>query len=223
MIVKPEDLKELTNSNGFIVLEGVNGAGKSTLVKKIAACLSEDKQDFFLTREPGSGEIGQVIRKILLDSKTTLPQLSELFLFAADRSNHVEKIIKPELKKGNIVISDRYYYSTIAFQGYGRKINLDTVNTINEIATAGLKPDFVILLDLDPKTGLIRNHADKPEERDSFEEEDLAFHQRIRDGFLELARSLPEKFIIIDASQSADKVWEETKLALNAYRKATMP
>ncbi len=216
MLVKTSQIKTLKKPSGFIVLEGVNGAGKSSLLKKISKYLKSKNKQYLLTREPGSGSLGKDLRELVLNNTEKLPALSELFLFAADRNYHVNKIILPALKKNKLVISDRYYYSTTAFQGYGRKINLKSINIINQLAIEGLKPDLVLLLDLDPMIGLQRNRqSDK--DRDSFEEEELSFHQKIRQGFLKQAKSLPEKFIILDASQSADQVWKSTKKILDLY------
>ncbi len=216
MLVKPSQIKSLKKPNGFIVIEGVNGAGKSSLLKKISKYLKSKKKQFLLTREPGSGALGKDLRELVLNNTEKLPPLAELFLFAADRNYHVNKIILPALKKKKLVISDRYYYSTTAFQGYGRKIDLKSINVINQLAIEDLQPDLVLLLDLDPLIGLQRNRkSDK--ERDSFEEEELSFHQKIRQGFLKQAKSLPEKFVLIDASQSADQVWKNTKKILDLY------
>ncbi len=211
MLVKAEDYK-IQNRTPFIVIDGVNGAGKSTLQRKIAQCLSELGIKNITTREPGATELGKEIRPLLLSSRPEkMNQLSELFLFAADRAEHVDKVITPTLKSGVAVISDRYYYSTIAFQGYGRGINRNIVEAINTIAIAGQLPDLLIILDLDPIDGIKRNKAtvekSSQSEGDKFEDEEVAFQYRLRTGFLELAKRVKEPAVIIDANRSPEEVY----------------
>lgn len=219
MIISKNDISEI-KPNGFIVIDGVNGAGKGTVIEKLKKYLEEKSTPAFFTREPGAGEFGKTIRELILNPKEKLPEITELFLFASDRSHHVANIMKPEIKKGNLVISDRYYYSTTAFQGYGRKVDLNLINQINSIAIQGFTPDFVLLLDLDPEEGLKRTKKIVDNERDAFEEEELNFHKRIRQGYLDTANELPEKFIIIDASKSAEEVWQEIEGIFDNYLKS---
>ena len=206
-----------TKKNGFIVIEGVNGAGKSTIITKVQEHLSLNNIPAIFTREPGSGELGVIIRDIVLNSPEKIPELTELFLFAADRSQHVEKIIKPAIAENKLVISDRYYYSTIAFQSYGRGLNYDLVQQINQLAIQNTTPDLVILLDLEPDIGLQRNQVDPDKTVDNFECTELEFHQRIRQGFLKIAETLPENFIIIDANRSPEEVQQEVIKAIDCY------
>lgn len=201
--ISPQDLRQ-----GFIVIEGVNGAGKSSIISHISELLIERKKQHLLTLEPGGSITGKQIREILLNRQEELNELTELFLFCADRNNHVTKVIKPALENKQLVICDRYYYSTLAFQGYGRGVDLNLIHELSRLATDQLEPDLVILLDLDPKIGLSRNSSAE-KERDSFEEEELIFHEKIRNGFQEQARNLPTKFVIIDASQTLEKVKED--------------
>ena len=208
MIVKPEKLV-FDRPRGFIALDGVNGAGKSTLMHKIMERLSEKSLPALATREPGSTDLGVALRKILLESSPgRVAPLAELFLFAADRHNHVKQVIEPALCLRRLVVSDRYYYSTAAFQGYGRNLELAAVNAINTIAIDSCLPDLLLLLDLDPQEGLRRTRSRNDcGEKDSFESEEIEFHRRLRRGFLESARTCREPVLVIDASQNQHDIW----------------
>ena len=215
MIVKPDSFK-LTKLPAFIVIDGVNGAGKSTLQKHIAGYLEGRRIPHITTREPGATELGKKIRRMILEeNEPKMSYLAELFLFGADRAEHVEKVIMPALSKGVTVISDRYYYATTAFQGYGRGIDRKTIDSINSLAISGVIPDLWIQLDLDPAEGLRRNRVSQEKSGaagiDSFEAEELAFHQRLRNGFKELATQVSEPTIVLDANQSPDSVWETVR------------
>lgn len=200
---------EFHQPTGFIVLEGVNGAGKTTLQKKIAAFLTARGIEAITTREPGAPAVGNDIRTILLSPRTEkLAPTTELLLFAADRAEHVTKLIRPAIARGAAVICDRYFYSTIAFQGYGRGLNRATIDTLNGVAIAGTKPDFVVLLDLDAATGLARTRGrGAGGEPDALESEAIDFHNRIRNGFLDLAEALPEPFIVLDARKTPEELF----------------
>ena len=194
---------------GFLVFDGVNGAGKSTQVQNLLTFLQERGIPCASTREPGGTDFGQKVRALLMNEKQEpLAPLAETFLFAADRAQHVAKKIKPAVEKGEVIISDRYYYSTLAFQGFGRGLDVETLRKVNEIAIAGTRPDLVFLFDLDPAEGLRRASDRNSEEHDSFEQEAIDFHTRLRDGFLKLSDSLPEPFAVIDASKQPEAVWE---------------
>jgi|1048.fasta_scaffold62539_1 dTMP kinase len=214
MLIQPHQVQ----SPRFIVLEGVNGAGKTTLQKRLSDYLKNHGHHTVCTREPGGTEIGKGIRSLVLGSgKGKICDRGEMFLFAADRSQHVEEVIRPAVDAGKVVICDRYFYSTMAFQGYGRGISTDLIWEINKIAVGGVLPDLILVLDLDPQTGLNRNKkgSDGKDGPDSFEEEELAFHTRIRDGFLEIAKKRPENFLVIDANGSPDDVWNVTKNSID--------
>ncbi|RME60308.1 MAG: dTMP kinase, partial [Candidatus Dadabacteria bacterium] len=156
MILEPEKVS-FTKPKGFLVVEGVNGAGKTTYIKHLVNYLLKEGISPEVTFEPGGTQVGEKIRAILLGQNSyKLSPLSELFLFAADRAEHINKKIKPLLAEKKVVISDRYYYSTTAFQGYGREIPLEIVETINRLAVQDVYPDLVILLDLEPSIGLQR-------------------------------------------------------------------
>lgn len=208
-----------TAASGFIVLEGSNGGGKTTQQKKICSYFQELGLQTLTTREPGAGPLGAELRKLTLSSEIAINPLSELFLFEADRAQHVSSIIKPALANKSVVISDRYYYSSEAFQGYGRGLDLELIRNLNNIAIQELKPDLVILLDLDPITGLqrtsSRNQDSTLKERDRFEEVQLEFHNKVRQGFLEIAKNTSEAFLVVDASQDIEAIWKTIKQALD--------
>lgn len=177
----------------FVTFEGPEGAGKSTAIKAVGDRLVEEGRAVVLTREPGAGEVGQKIRQILLEGEG-LDSRCELFLFLADRAQHVAKLVRPALENGKIVLCDRYGDSTVVYQGVGRGLDADEARRLNELATGGLRPDLTILLDLDPQVGLGR--VAKPNRLDR---EPLEFHQAVRQGFLEEARREPARWVIVDA------------------------
>jgi dTMP kinase len=159
-----------------------------------------------LTHEPGGTPFGRRLGRWLKWTKDTdISPLTELMLFNAARAQSIAEVIKPALKNGKVVISDRYADSTTVYQGYGRELDLAMVKTINRAATQGLTPDLTILLDMLAEEGLARKKDEKP---DRFEQEVIAFHRRVREGYLELARSEPQRWLVIDASQSKAKISE---------------
>jgi dTMP kinase len=189
----------------FIACEGVNGCGKSTLIKNLALQLEGAGRPYVTTREPGGTPLGQELRKLLLEWKgEKKSDLAELLLFAADRAEHADKIIRPALAAGKTVLCDRYLYSTITFQGNGRGISMDWIQQTNALATQGLLPDLVILMDVDPSEGLRRTKARSGQGEDAFEAEELAFHHRIREGFLILARESPVPFLVLNGLDSKE-------------------
>lgn len=202
----------------FIVIDGVNGAGKSTLIKSITAYLEQNKISLCNTREPGSTPLGLELRKLLLENAgDSRSHLAETFLFAADRAEHVTKVIRPALTRGEFVLSDRYYYSTVAFQGYGRGLGKDLTVQVNQIAIQGVVPDLVLILDLPVEEGLRRAAArnKNTSDKDSFEAEELAFHERLRAGFLTMAKELPEPFVVLDALKTPQQLFEEAQSLLS--------
>jgi dTMP kinase len=221
MITAKEKLASL-RKNSFIVIEGVNGAGKTSVKKHILSLLSEKKINFVDTFEPGDTNLGKSLRELLLGEKRDIKSnLAELFLFAADRAEHIENVIKPAIREKKVVICDRYYYSTTAFQGYGRKNDLELVNSINNIAVGSVFPDLVILLDIDAERGLKRNRKSQVSgdtfSVDALEKETLEFHNLIRNGFLQIAKDSKEPFIIIDASKDLNAVLAEAGQIVSAY------
>ena len=217
------DRVELSVPRGFLVLEGLNGAGKTSLQNKIALYLESRNFRVLKTREPGATGLGKALRELLLASEGVgIGNLAELFLFAADRAEHVEKIISPALKRGELVVSDRFLYSTLAFQGHGRGLDLSVVDEINRLAVSGLYPDIVILLDIDPELGLRRSsHRSLEIERrdcgDAFEKESLQFHKRVRRGFLDMARTRPEPFLVLDANCPEGEVFDRVLPVLHSW------
>lgn len=201
----------LTKKPAFIAFEGINGCGKTTLHRLVSEHLSSQGLAVTDTREPGGTELGLEIRKLLLEWRgEKKSSLAELLLFAADRAEHVNKVIKPALLNGRNVLSDRYTYSTITFQGNGRGINRALLDQANELATQGVVPDLVILLDLDPAEALKRMALRTGNGKDSFEDEELAFHTRIRHGFLECAETLPVPFLVLDARATPNELFNQT-------------
>lgn len=190
----------------FITIEGIEGSGKSTLIGSLREELEGRGYSVTTTREPGATVIGRKLRGILLDSEGPAPAaLTEVLLFAADRAQHVAELIRPSLDAGSIVLCDRFTDSTLAYQGAGRGLPVGLLETLNSLATDGLRPDLVLVLDLDPESGL-RRAADRSHTGDGagswtrFEAEESAFHTRIREAFLEVAARDPERYRVLDAS-----------------------
>jgi dTMP kinase len=194
----------------FITVEGVEGAGKSSQVARLAEELRKAGRTVTVTREPGGTPLGDRIRDILLERGPAAPgSRAEALLFAAARAQLVEDVIRPALARGEIVVCDRYAHSSLAYQGAARALGLTEVERLNRWATAGLWPDLVILLDLDPEEGLARIAG-----RDRIESEQLAFHQAVRQAFLDLARGDPERFAVIDAARPFDEVAAAVRAAV---------
>ena len=206
----------------FLTVEGVEGAGKSTFIGLLEAELVKRGIPFLRTREPGGCALGRQIRPLLLDAAQKVDARAELFLFLADRAQHVADTIRPALARGEWVICDRYADSTIAYQGYGRGMDVELLQSLNDCATGGLWPDITFLLDLPAEVGLSRALARNGREgltqsEGRFEAEALAFHQRIREGFLARAARWPERFRVLDASQSPEDVAAQAKKHLQPY------
>jgi dTMP kinase len=189
----------------FITLEGVDGSGKTSHVPHLVEYLREKGYSVFPAREPGGTLIGERIRGILLDLRSAeMCHSAETLLFLAARAQFVEQVIKPRLAAGDIVISDRFADSTIAYQGYGHKQDLNVIQTLAGYAKNGLTPNLTFLLDLDAKIGLKRKTV--TEEWNRVDAYPLEFHQRVREGYLELAKSAPSRWTIVDANQRWEKV-----------------
>ena len=192
----------------FITLEGPEGSGKSTQIRRLAKRLEAMGYPVITTREPGGTPIGDQIRHVLvrLENKELHPR-TEILLFLAARAQLVEQLIKPALLNGKIILCDRYGDSTLAYQGYGHGLDLDKLRQMLDFATDHLKPDLTILLDLDVKIGLMRKKAEDEWNRlDAYE---VLFHERVRQGYLQLAAEEPERWRIVDASQGIDAVQED--------------
>lgn len=207
----------------FITFEGGDGAGKTTLIQKVFGYLEKLDFDVFQTRAPGGTELGKEIRNLLLHKHDALlSQRSELFLFLADRAQHVDELILPNLKKNKIVLCDRFNDSTVAYQGGARGFKEEEVRKLCDFACDGLKPDLTLYLDLDPKIGFER--AKKAGLiKDRIESETLKFHQKIRKAFKQIAKKEPKRFIMIDASKTPEEVYTQAKVKIDAllrsYRK----
>lgn len=194
----------------FITFEGGDGAGKSTLIEGIRRYLAEKSFSVVITREPGGTPLGEMIRQWLLE-KQSIIQISskaELLLFLASRVQHIEEVISPALDKGEVVLCDRFNDSSIAYQGVGRDLGIDYVENLCEQVCQEIVPDLTFYLDLDPHLGLKRRHQAHGS-KDRIEEEEISFHQQVREGFLELANRHP-RIHIIDASQGVDAVLKST-------------
>ncbi len=200
----------------FITLEGVEGAGKSTLMSYVAEIFSKAGKEVIQTREPGGTKTGEQIRNILLDSKNVgVTDDTELLLMFAARSQHINEIISPALASGKVVICDRFTDASYAYQGGGRGIDTSRIQILEDWVQQGLKPNLTLLFDLDVETGLRR--ASKRSEADRFEQEEVTFFQRIRNCYLDRAKNEPERFRIIDSSQSFDHVKQQIQNILNQY------
>jgi dTMP kinase len=205
----------------FISLEGIEGCGKTTQLKHVIAFLEKKGRSFTVTREPGGTAIGRKIRAILLDpaSKDLVPA-AELLLYMADRAQHLETVVKPRLAEGNIVVCDRYVDATVAYQGFARGLGVDFIRDLHRMILEDFKPDMTLLLDLPPRIGLCRawqelDRGDRSGSESRFEEEAINFHERVRTGYLELARLEPKRFNIIDASRSINEVQDEIRTVLS--------
>jgi len=190
----------------FITFEGGEGSGKTVQAGALYRRLSQLAIPAVLTHEPGGTSLGKKLARWLKWSQDTgISPLTELLMFNASRAQLVEEVIQPNLRGGKVVICDRYADSTTAYQSYGRGLDLEMVKAINNTATRGLKPDLTVLLDMPAGEGLARGEAKK---RDRFEQEDLAFHRRVREGYLKIAAGDPERWLVVDASQSKAKIKE---------------
>ncbi len=210
----------------FVTFEGPEGSGKSTQARLLAAYLQESGEDVLLTREPGGTAIGDQIRTILHshDNTAMLPA-SELLLYNAARAQIVAEVIRPALAQGKIVLSDRYADSTIAYQGYGRQLDLDTVRKINALATGGLVPDLTFLIDIGVQDGLARRKdgAKRGEEWNRMDSLSCEFYERVREGYLEMMRAEPGRWVRIDGTPDVQVVQNELRrqmdYALEQYRR----
>ncbi|MCO7201339.1 MULTISPECIES: dTMP kinase [Pseudoalteromonas] len=196
---------------GFmLVCDGSNGAGKTTVIAGLEAHLKQRGIEVVMTREPGGTEISEKIREIILDPSTPeMADMTELMLFGAARAQHVREKIIPALEQGKVVISDRFDAATFSFQHYARGLDLATITTINQLALGGFRPDMNLILDLDPEEGLKRVKS-RGEGLDRLEDEKQQFLQRAREGYLVQAKNDPERFTVIDASQTKAQVLEQS-------------
>ena len=203
----------------FITLEGPDGGGKTSQVQHLAKYLRAENFNVLITREPGGSPIGDQIRQVIMELKNTaMDPHTEFLLFSASRAQHVAEVIRPGLEAGQIVISDRFYDSSLAYQGYGQGLSLETLKDITYFATDGLAPDLTLLLDLPVDEGLRRREADGNWNRmDAY---DINFHRQVRRGYLKLAAEDPQRWVVLSAEQSFDALQEEIRRTVMARLKA---
>ena len=202
-------------TNGlFITLEGGDGVGKTTQQALLSERLRQEGYACLCTREPGDTALGKMLRDLLL-YRDPLARVTELLLYAADRAEHVSKVITPALEAGQVVVCDRFTDSTLAYQGYGRRLDLEKIRQLNHLATGGLQPHLTLWLDLPLEVGLARARS-----RDRIEREHLEFHRRVHQGFQALAAAEPQRIIRIDAHGSktevADRIWSAVSRVLSS-------
>jgi dTMP kinase len=205
----------------FITLEGIDGTGKSTQLRLLARHLRKRGLAVRVTREPGGTKVGERIRKILLASTTTrLAPLAELALIYAARAQHLQEVIRPALAKGEIVVSDRYNDASLAYQGYGRELGVETVRAFDRLVCARTQPDLTILLDLAPRLSLRRAQARqswRKSKQERFELEGMNFHKRVRDGYLAIARKQPRRVKVVQADRPVLEVHAEIRKLVDAF------
>ena len=195
----------------FITIEGPEGSGKTTAVDAAVKELEKLGYQIVRTREPGGTPIAEQIRNVILDkNNTAMDQRTEALLYAASRRQHLVEKVWPALKEGKIVICDRYLDSSLAYQGGARGLGVDNILQVNSFATEGTFPDLTLLFDIDPELGLARIAANSDREVNRLDLEEIEFHKKVRNTFLELAKRYPERFVVIDASQSREEVAKQT-------------
>jgi dTMP kinase len=199
-------------ASAFITFEGIDGSGKSTQMRLVASQLRLRGLETVVTREPGGTSLGERLRAALLDVQEQVDPLAELLVFAADRAQHVRTLLRPALESGHMVLSDRYADATVAYQGAGRGFAPEVIEEVIALATGGLKPDLTLVYDLSVAEGLerARERAQKGRQGDRIDTEDAAFHTRVRNAYLSIAASEPERVRILDASGSVEETHART-------------
>ena len=205
----------------FITFEGVEGSGKTTQIKRLKRYLKQKGIPYFTTREPGGTPIGEKVRRILLNrAHGEMIALSELFLYEAARAQHVIQVIRPLLKKKGVILCDRFSDASIAYQGYGRKMDPRLVDLLNQIASKRVRPDLTFLLDCPSDMGLRRavrrDRQKRSNLQDRFEREKIQFHHRVRKGYLSLAKEEPHRIRVIDTREGEQKVFEKIRNTVDA-------
>jgi len=200
----------------FITFEGVEGSGKTSQIQHLKKYLTQKGIPYRVTREPGGSPIGEKVRKILLDPEhREMVPATELLLYEAARAQHVKEVLKPLLKKGGIILCDRFCDATLAYQGYGRRIDLKWIARLNRLASQGVKPDVTFLLDCPSVVGLNRaiqrNRTLKQEREERFEREEIQFHRRVRKGYLAIAKKEPHRVKVINTREGEEKVFEKIR------------
>ena len=198
----------------FVTLEGTEGSGKTTQCQMLRQHLVEKGHDVLLTREPGGTKIGQQVREVLFDQRNhDMTPEAEFLLFSASRAQLVRDVIKPHLTKGGVVVCDRYFDSSLAYQGYGHRLDVGVLEKISSFVTSGVTPDVTVLLDISPEEGLRRRKQD-PETWNRLDAYAIDFHERVRKGFLRLAEKNPNRWKVVDASQSEETIFTTTSAIL---------
>ena len=209
----------------FITLEGIEGSGKTTQIWRLVDFFEDRGIECVATRQPGGTLIGENIRSILLDpANSALEPLAELLLYLADRAQHINELIRPALKNGKTVVCDRYFDATLVYQGFARGLSIELIRQLHQLLFDDLKPDVTLLLDLSPQVGLKRawqqlNNGQRSGDESRFEAEAVAFHEKVRAGYLELARLEPERFRIIDAAQTQNQVFVAMRKIVSSFLK----
>jgi dTMP kinase len=207
----------------FITLEGIEGSGKTTQMQQLSTLFENRGHACVLTREPGGTTLGEKIRAILLDPASTgLVPTAELLLYMADRAQHINSLIKPSLAEGKIILCDRYFDATVVYQGFARGLDTGVICDLHRLIFDDLKPDITFLLDLAPQIGLARawrqlDNGTRSGTESRFEEETLSFHEKVRTGYLELARRQPGRIKVVDASRDEKQVQADIRAALAEY------
>lgn len=191
----------------FITFEGIDGCGKSTQLNLLADYLKEKGIDVLITREPGAKGLGEKLREILLNYDGEVSSNSEAFLFLADRAQHIDTIVKPAIESGKIVLCDRHTDSTLAYQGYGRGVDLNQLKMLNNLATSGFKPNLTFVFDIDIETSLTRVGKTK----DRMESAGVDFFEKVRQGYLSIAKEEPDRIKVINAKDSIENIFEQVK------------
>ena len=211
----------------FITFEGIEGSGKSTQISRLLQYLTNSGRPATLTREPGGTPIGDQVRRILLDpANKLLDPTAELLLYAASRAQHLREVIRPALDAGRVVLCDRFSDATLAYQGYGRGLSLATIRELDRIVTAGLRPQLTVLLDIDAATGVGRARGRNTREglhgEARFENEELLFHNRVRDGYLDLAKQDSGRIRIVDAARTPEEIQDDVRRLVDEVLKKTI-
>jgi len=205
----------------FVTFEGIEGSGKTTQIQMLSETLEERGVDHLLTREPGGTPIGDQIRKVVLHpAHSAMSATCELLLYAAARAQHIEQVIRPAIKQGRLVLCDRFTDATRAYQGHGRGLPLELIERLHALEVLSLRPDRTLLFDIDAAAALARarerDHTKSADET-RFEQETLAFHERVRDGYLDLARREKDRLVVIDAKGTAEEVQGRVLAAVERF------
>lgn len=197
----------------FITFEGADGCGKTTQLNLLKEYFEKVGKDVVLTREPGAKGLGEHVRKILLNYDGVVSDRCESFLFLADRAQNVDVIVNPAINDGKIVLCDRHTDSTVAYQGYGRGLDINEINMLNNLATGGIKPDLTLVFDVDIETSMQR----VGKEKDRMENSGNDFFDRVRKGYLQIAKQEPDRVKVIDSTQSIEDVHNDVIAIINSY------